>query len=209
MIPDEVKENLPRLFIGILTVLVIAIPLSLYIYFNRTQTQPKSSPKTAIEQPKNTISYTNPTHLYSLSYPLSWIVIPGDTTALYSDELFYPKEKTNGGLTIGVRTITSIGPEWSNPKTYFNYLQSLPMNQYYPSNGRLTKLANVKVDNTPAVMVIEESTDENGASYFSKNVYVYQNNTLYVLMNSAISEEKEKLQEDIFNQILASFRFSK
>ncbi|MEK7092445.1 MAG: PsbP-related protein [Patescibacteria group bacterium] len=207
MIPDEVKENLPRLFIGILTVLVIAIPLSLYIYFNRTKTDPKPAPKTTIEQSKNTISYTNPTHLYSLSYPLSWIVTPGNTTALYSDELFYPKEEANGSPTIGIRTFVSIGPEWSSPKAYFNYLQNLPMNQYYPSNGRLTKLANVKVDDTPAVMVIEESTDENGASYFSKNVYVYQNNILYVLMNSAESEVKEKVREDIFNQIIASFRF--
>lgn len=206
-LPIYIRENLHKVFIGLVTVLILLIPATLYVsrHLPFKASPKKAAPKVVATAPASTKTYTNSDYKYSVSYPNSWTPVTAENTDLYTDQLFYPSA-SDSGKTIGVRVLESVGDDTST-KDYFNTLLNHPIGEENVDGARVVKLANVKVDDEPAVMQLEQSVTPDGLPYASKNVYVFKNGKLYVLMNSGESPDALAKNDSIFNKIVGSFKF--
>ena len=214
VIPDYVKENMDKLLVGLVTVVIVLVPATIYIYRHlpTSTAAPKKEQTKVVQKVVNTPkAYTNPTYKYSVVPPTDSKTVQARSHEFYTDELFYESDlaATSSAKTISIRVFESMGPEWESTKAYFDTLLNEPMGENAFESGRIVKLANVKVANQPAVMQIEQGIGLDGIPYFTKNVYVYANNKLYALMNSGDTQQEVENRDTIFNDIVASIQFLK
>lgn len=219
--PDYVKENMHKLFIGIATVLVLLVPATIFTYIQLPKIrlpEKVSQTKEVQKEPIASLKYTNPQYKYSLFYPKEWKVVTAQPTDMYVDTLLFENNTSASAAatltqkvpsTIGIRAFQNVGPGWESTKAYFDTLLKEPMGETKTTNGRIVKLANVRVAGLPAVMLIEEGKTPEGLPYFTKNVYVFANNVLFAIMNSGENQKDIDKKDAVFNTIIPSVTFDK
>lgn len=154
-------------------------------------------------------TYTNTKYGFLIKYPTNFEFLESALMGDFIVDFTWIKENIGHKPGISIRVINTVGPAWISVRDYFEkQFLNKDIGVLQGDKGKTTILEKTSLDGAEAVKQVEEAIPGAGTeNFYALCVYAYKNNRVHKLCNYAVDRDTALKNEEIFDQILSTFRF--